>query len=93
MREETAKHEAPEGGQGGKPHVTTYFVDNEPQTTAEKELTVREILTKAKLEPSTHYLIELKGNKQEEHKNLDEEIKIHEKMKFISVFTGETPLS
>jgi hypothetical protein len=93
MREETTKQESPQGSQGGKPHVTTYFVDNEAQTTAEKELTVKEILTKAKLDPATHYLIELQGSKQIEHKDPNEEIKIHEKMKFSSVFTGETPLS
>jgi hypothetical protein len=93
MKEDTTKQESPQGGHGGNPHVTTYFVDNEAQTTAEKELTVREILTKAKLDPNTHYLIELKGNKQIEHKDPNEEIKIHEGMKFSSVFTGETPLS
>ena len=78
---------------GPKPRVTTYFVDKEPQTTTEKSLTVKEILVKAKLDPANHYLIEIRGDHQIDHKDLSEEIKIHEDEKFISVFTGETPLS
>jgi hypothetical protein len=76
-----------------KSHVTTYFLDNEPQTTTEKSLRVSEILVKAELDAANHYLIELRGDHQIDHKDLDEEIKIHEHQKFISVFTGETPVS
>ena len=74
-------------------HVIHYLVDNEPQTTAERELSVREILEKIPLDPNTHYLIELKGNHQIPHKDLGEVIKLHNNMKFITVFTGETPVS
>jgi hypothetical protein len=91
MEEQTQPHASDQSGQ--KPHVTIYFVDNEPQTTTEKSLTVKEILVKAMLDPANHYLIELRGDHQIDHKDLDKEIKIHEHQKFISVFTGETPLS
>jgi hypothetical protein len=91
MQEQTQK-QPPEHG-GPKPHVTTFFVDNEPLTTTEKSLTVKEILEKAKLDSANHYLIELRGDHQIDHKDLTEEVKIHEGEKFISVFTGETPVS
>jgi hypothetical protein len=91
MEHQPQQHASDQSGQ--KPHVTTYFVDNEPQTSTEKKLMVKEILVKAKLDPANHYLIELRGDQQIDHKDLGEEIKIHEHQKFISVFTGETPLS
>lgn len=76
-----------------KPHTTTYYVDNEPQTTTEKELTVRAILENAGDDPNTHYLLELRGDQQVPHKDLNEAIKIHEKERFAAIFTGVTPVS
>ena len=46
-------------------HVITFTVNGEPVETSEKELTVREILVLAKLDPETHYLVEKKGEGQE----------------------------
>ena len=74
-------------------HVIHYFVDDEEQTTTAHRLTVEQILKNAGLDPSTHYLIELEGHHQVQHQNLGEEIRIHEKQKFISVFNGPTPVS
>lgn len=74
-------------------HETTYFVDNEPQSTTEKELTVKTILENAGYDPAKHYVIELRGDQQIQHKDVNESIKIHEKMKFAAIFTGETPVS
>lgn len=74
-------------------HVINYFVDNEPQETVDKSLTVEQILNKATLDPATHYLIELRGDNQIPHQDRAEVIKLHEKMKLISVLTGPTPLS
>lgn len=90
--EQEIQHQPPDHG-GPKPHVTTFFVDTETLTTTEKSLSVKEILEKAELDPATHYLIELRGDHQIDHKDLTEEVKIHEGEKFISVFTGETPVS
>jgi hypothetical protein len=73
--------------------ATTYYVDNEPQTTTQQKLTVRAILTNAGYLAEEHYLVELKGNHQEPHKNLDEEINVHNNQKFAAVFTGATPVS
>ena len=74
-------------------HSITYFVDNESQTTTEATLTVGQILKNAGLDPSSHYLIELQGDHQVEHKDINESIRVHEKEKFISIFHGPTPLS
>lgn len=74
-------------------HVITYFVDNEPQKTTDPSLTVGQILKNAGLDPSSHYLIELRGNQQIEYKDINQTIRVHENEKFISIFHGPTPLS
>jgi hypothetical protein len=74
-------------------HVITYFVDNEEQSTTERELTVRQILTNSGNDPATHYLMQLQGNHQVPHRDLDERVKLHEKAKFAAIFTGPTPVS
>ena len=73
--------------------TTKYFVDNESQTTDQKELSVRQILVNSGNDPETHYLVEIKGDHQVDHKNLDEQIHIHENEKFAAIFTGTTPVS
>lgn len=75
------------------PHVTHYTVDSVPQETTEATLTVREILEHAGLDPANHYLVELQGSHQIDLKDLNQEVHIHEKEEFISVFTGPTPFS
>ncbi len=71
-----------------------YMVDDEEQYTTEKTLTPRQILEKAGIDPENHYLVQMQGNHRESYKDkMDESIHMHEKMKFISVFTGETPVS
>lgn len=74
-------------------HAFHFTVDGEELTTAEHTLTVRQILQLANLDPDTHYLIELKGEHQDPLKDLDQPVHMHEHQKFISVFTGETPVS
>jgi len=74
-------------------HSITYFVDGERQTTTDPTLSVRQILEKAGVDPNDHYLVELQGNHRVPHKNLDEVIKVHDHMKFISVSTRPTPVS
>ena len=74
-------------------HVIHYAVDGVPQETTKATLTVREILEHAGLDPANHYLVELQGSHQIDLKNLNQEIHIHEKEEFISVFTGPTPFS
>ena len=71
-----------------------YFVDDEEQSTVEKVLTPLQILQKAEIDPENNYLVQLEGNHQESYEDkMEEPIHMHEKMKFISVYTGETPVS
>jgi hypothetical protein len=71
-----------------------YTVDDEPQSTSEHILTARQILQNAGIDPSNHYLIEIEGqHKKSFEANPDEPIHMHERMKFISVFKGPTPVS
>lgn len=75
-------------------HVITFDVDDEPIETTEKTLTPNEIMGLAKVDPTNHYLVEVKGRNQESFEGRDDEpIKIHAKEKFITVATGPTPVS
>ena len=69
-----------------------YTVDDEPQTTTDKELTAREILQRAGLNPAERYLTLLNG-KHQERLEPDKVVHMHEHMKFISAFIGPVPVS
>lgn len=71
-----------------------YSVDDEAQSTTEHVLTPTQILQAAGIDPATHYLVQIIGNKKESYEGKpDEPIHMHEHMKFISVATGPTPVS
>jgi hypothetical protein len=74
--------------------VFDYTVDDEPQSTTEHTLTPTEILRNAGIDPATHYLVQIVGHTQKSYKETPSEpIHMHEHMKFVSVFTGSTPVS
>lgn len=77
------------------PHVIHYRVDDEPQETTKHIMTPTEIMGKAKVDPKTHYLIRLIGEKtQESYKDRpDAKIHMHEGMRFITASLGPTPVS
>jgi hypothetical protein len=77
----------------GSERLIVYFVDDEKQETTDPVLTVAQILEKAGLDPKTHYLVELRGEQQIKHLDPNEKLHLHEHEKFISVFSGPTPLS
>lgn len=70
-----------------------YTVDGEPQQTDEHELTVRAILQAASIDPAERYLIELVGKNQRPLRDLDEVVRMHERMKFITAFIGPVPVA
>jgi hypothetical protein len=71
-----------------------YTVDDEPQTTSEHHLTAHQILLNAGLDPATYYLVEIEGQHRKSFKdNPDEQIPMHQHMKFVSVFNGPTTVS
>jgi len=71
-----------------------YKVDDERQETTEKTLTPTQILDKAGIDPKNHYLVQIKGKERISYKDKpNENIEMHDGMKFISVSTGPTPVS
>ena len=71
-----------------------YTVNNEPQTTTGHALTPAQIMITAGIDPATNYLIGIVGATQKSYKDKPEEqIRMHENMKFITNFTGEVPVS
>ncbi|TMC34102.1 MAG: hypothetical protein E6J28_13535 [Chloroflexi bacterium] len=71
-----------------------YTVDGEPQETNQHELTPRQILTDAGLDPTQRYLIQIEGTHQESFKErMDETLHMHEKMTFITASLGGTGVS
>jgi len=77
-----------------KPHVIHFSVDGEELETSDRELTPRQILAIAEIDPATHYLVQIQGRHQIPYQDKpDEPIHMHEGLKFISVSTGPTPVS
>jgi hypothetical protein len=71
-----------------------YFLDDEPYTTTEKQLTSRQILIKANLNPDVYYIKEIIGDEQISYKDkLDLPIDICPGLKFVSVNIGPMPVS
>ena len=77
------------------PHVIHYLVDGEAQETTKHILTPTDIMDKAKVDPKTHYLIRLIGEKKQESYQDRPEAKIHmhQGMRFITASLGPTPVS
>ena len=75
-------------------HLVHYTVNDEPQSTTEKELTPNQILQKAGIDSATNYLVEIRGKEKISFKDEpNTPIHIHENLKFISVSTGPKPVS
>ena len=71
-----------------------YKVDTEEQSTTSHILTPKHILSNAGIDPTTHYLVQIEGNKRTSYQTTpDQEIHMHEHMAFISISTGPTPVS
>lgn len=82
------------GNESGKGPTFTYTVDGDARTTSEHQLTPRQILIEAGLDPSERFLIEVKGKNQESFSDrMDVPIHIHQNQKFITAFIGVVPVS
>lgn len=69
-------------------------VDGESVTVDGHEQTPNRVLRAAGIDPVTHYLVKIDGRHQTSYKDQgDVEIKVHEHEKFVSVFSGPTPVS
>lgn len=72
--------------------LTTYYVNGETQTTPSHKLTVREILTNANCTPPEDYRLSRDAG-HHTYKDLNEDVPIHEGMRFTALFQGPTPVS
>lgn len=71
-----------------------YKVDGEAQFTTEREMTPRQILVNAGIDPENYYLDLVKGGRTESYKDcMDKSIRMHPGIEFISVYTGPSPVS
>lgn len=78
-----------------KPHEIEFTVDDETLQTTERELTPRQILELAELDPAEHYLVLVKHGKPHTSYETtpDTPIRLHPGVEFASVFTGPTHVS
>lgn len=78
-----------------KAHETEFKVDDETLETNERELTPRQILELAGLDPAQHYLVLVKGGRPDTSYETtpDTPIHLHPGIEFASVFTGPTHVS
>jgi hypothetical protein len=71
-----------------------YTVDDEPQETSAHVLTPVQIMEAAQVDPLSHYLVQLEGQHQVSYQDKpNDEIHMHNHLKFISISTGPTPVS
>jgi hypothetical protein len=77
-----------------KEKIIRIEIDGEDFEVEGREHTARELLELAGLDPTTTYLIELRGNNQESYRDrLDEPIKLHNNMRFVSADLGSAPVA
>lgn len=78
-------------------HEIRFVLDGEKEVTHDHQLTPNQIISDfGKKDPSTNYLIELKGNGQEKvsYQGVgDQPIRLHNNMRFQIISTGPTPVS
>lgn len=74
-------------------HLIEYKVNDEDQTTSQRELTPKQILEHAGIDPTANYLAEVFPQHISFEGKPDEVIHMHERMKFISVSIKPTPVS
>jgi hypothetical protein len=77
-----------------KPKKVTIVLDDEKLVLPDRDTTPNSILRLADLDPSTHYLVEIKGRHQVSYQGKgDEQIRVNDGDTFISLSTGPTPTS
>ncbi len=77
----------------GRPAVE-FTVDGETYRSEERELTAGEILRLAEKDSTAHYLVEVRGKRERhEYKDPNETVRVRPGSKFLTIFTGSTPVS
>ena len=72
---------------GEKPGTLIHYtVDGEPQSTTDEEMTPRDIMGDAGVDPQTHFLTEIDGGIRRPHRDdLDRPLRMREQMQFVTV--------
>ena len=71
-----------------------FFIDKKKFESEELKFSVKQILVDyAKVDPDENVLVLVHGNQNQEYKNLDEIIQLHEGMKFTIFSQKPTPVS
>ena len=76
--------------------IFNFKVDDEPVSSDEKTLTPIQIMRLAKVDPATHYLVQVLGGGKKNinyKENPEEPIHMHEHMEFVTDSTGPVPVS
>jgi hypothetical protein len=77
-----------------QPHTIHFEVDGEPVETNEHELTPVQIMQLAAVDPSTHYLKEIRGQQQISYKDTpNDPIHVHNNQRFITNSMEPAPVS
>lgn len=78
-----------------KPKRVTITIDGEEYNVAKEEMTVRELLVLAGLDPEASYLILLHGEGQQHsyRDQLDTSVKVHQRMRFVTADLGPAPVA
>jgi hypothetical protein len=91
--EKTAGFGPSQHGIGNPRPAVRFKVDCEPVEVHTGHLTVKEILDLVDADPSKHYIVELGDPENIPYTDLEESIALRDCAEFITVFTGETPVS
>lgn len=84
MKEEKKEHQ----------NLIHYKVNDEEQTTLEKELTPIQIMQSAGIDPQTSFLEQIIGHTKKSYKeNPTEILEMKNGMRFITIFIGPMPVS
>jgi hypothetical protein len=79
---------------GAHPHTIHFEVDGETVETTAHELTPVQIMQLAGIDPSTHYLKEIRGQQQISFKDApNDPIHVHNNQRFITNSMEPTPVS
>jgi len=74
--------------------TTTFYVDGETVTTQIQDLSQKQIMELARVNPATNYLVLVEGRHQTSYKDdPNTPIEVHENETFVTVSTGPTPVS
>jgi hypothetical protein len=77
----------------GRHHPVHFTEDGEPLEIETGSLTMSEILALIGKRPDEWYLVEKQGRQRQDFRDPSEVVEIHEGARFITVFTGPTPVS